>query len=183
MSLFTTLPAWSAFDPEGPTLSAVLSPKASFELDWKKRFPLPDGRDGLNRSFLHIATCCSVKLYPRGVIINRTIVNWKKKSEAIGLWQSLGPLIPDVKPFFYGAPARCWEESTGLMHNVVTPDEWLMFGLKSWCRGQKSQLASLDCLGGVSAVIVSYDLDVHALINRWTSSNQPSWPLPLKLFT
>ena len=52
------------------------------------------------------------------------------------------------------------------MHNVVTPDEWLMFGLKSWCRGQKSQLASLDCLGGVLAVIVSYDLDVHALINR-----------------
>ena len=93
-------------------------------LSWiEKKIRLPDGRDGLNRSFLHIATCCSVKLYPWGVNINRMIVNLKKKSEAIGLWQSLGPLIPDVKPFFYGAPARCWEESTGLTHTVVTPDE------------------------------------------------------------
>ena len=28
----------------------------------KARPPLPDGRDGLARSFVHVASCCSVKL-------------------------------------------------------------------------------------------------------------------------
>ena len=76
---------------------------------------------------------------------------------------------------------RCGGESTGLTHIIVAPDETFTVGMKSWSRGQKSQIASLNCSGGVSAVISSSDLNKHTLVSGCRYSNQLSCSLPYGL--
>ena len=73
--------------------------------------PLPGGRDGLSRSFVHIANCYSVKLYPWSVGANRTTVNWKKKSEATDSWHTLRPFTPGVKQVTCRTPTNSAEEN------------------------------------------------------------------------
>ncbi|EHA60347.1 hypothetical protein Syn8016DRAFT_2134, partial [Synechococcus sp. WH 8016] len=47
-----------------------------FDRCWKtERPPLPDGRDGLARSFMHIANQYPVNLYRRSVNLETTTVN------------------------------------------------------------------------------------------------------------
>ena len=73
----------------------------------KGRPPLPDGRDGLSRSFVHVATHCSVKLVPwsvNGLIEQQwTERKWterRRRAKRLAWWQTLGPLLPGVKPRF-----------------------------------------------------------------------------------
>ena len=54
----------------------------------EERPPLPDGRDGLARSFMHIANQCPVNLYRRSVNLETTTVNGKRSAKrlAFGAW-------------------------------------------------------------------------------------------------
>ena len=54
----------------------------------EERPPLPDGRDGLARSFMHIANQDPVNLYRRSVNLETTTVNGKRSAKrlAFGAW-------------------------------------------------------------------------------------------------
>jgi hypothetical protein len=54
----------------------------------EERPPLPGGRDGLARSFMHVANQYSVNLYQRSVNLETTTVNRKKSAKrlAFGAW-------------------------------------------------------------------------------------------------
>ena len=54
----------------------------------EERPPLPDGRDGLARSFMHIANQDPVNLYRRSVNLGTTTVNGKRSAKrlAFGAW-------------------------------------------------------------------------------------------------
>ena len=107
------------------------------------RPPLPGGRDGLARSFVHGST------------------HHFRKEEGRSVWllATLGPLGPGVMQVSAGHLRTVQRESTDQTTINVVTDEVLTFGLKSWSRGQKSQAASAVCSGGVSAVMGSSDLD------------------------
>ena len=87
---------------------------------------------------------------------------------------TLGSLGPGVSgPPTGHLDGRCRGVSTDQTHISVVTDEALTVGLKSWSRGQISQVASAICSGGVSAVIGSSDLDEHTLDRGHAQGNQP----------
>ena len=53
----------------------VCSETETKQLQQEERPPLPDGRDGLDRSFVHSANPCPVNLYRRSVNLVTTTVN------------------------------------------------------------------------------------------------------------
>ncbi|WP_186544211.1 hypothetical protein [Synechococcus sp. ROS8604] len=89
-------------------VSAVMAPPISIHKVWLRRVdsasvqsriatrtktdeerpPLPDGRDGLARSFMHIANQYPVNLYRRSVNLETTTVNGKRSAKrlAFGAW-------------------------------------------------------------------------------------------------
>ena len=115
-------------------------------LQQRGRPPLPGGRDGLARSFVH----CSTRHFRKERGSKRLAVG---NPGAIGSRCDAGLLR--------GTYERCRGESTDQTTINVVTDEMLTFGLKSWSRGQKSQAASAVCSGGVSAVMGSSVLDGH----------------------
>ena len=132
-------------------------------LQQRGRPPLPGGRDGLARSFVH----CSTRHFRKERGSKRLAVG---NPGAIGSRCDAGLLR--------GTYERCRGESTDQTTINVVTDEVLTFGLKSWSRGRKSQAASAVCSGGVSAVMGTSDLDEHTLVRGGAPGNQLSCSLP-----
>ena len=103
-------------------------------LQQRGRPPLPGGRDGLARSFVH----CSTHHFRKERGSKRLAVG---NPGAIGSRCDAGLLR--------GTYERCRGESTDQTTINVVTDEVLTFGLKSWSRGQKVRLlllfAQVEC--------------------------------------
>ena len=89
------------------------------------------------------------------------------KNEATGLVANPGAIRSRCETSFpAGAPQRCRRKVDWVDAQRCRARRTAHGWVESWSRGQKSQLASRACSGGVSAVMGTSDFDAHTFAQQ-----------------